>query len=183
MLRSLVGSEMCIRDRYGALPFMIDCDDHHEYEYDQYICTQYPDLCRPDLVKNYTIPLQLAYKQQNTMATGSNNGAFFFQCYLGAYWGMTFECGEGEHPAPDNCARVPRQHDGVWNQISVAGTTMRQAVSDWWDGKQAVYYDDTWDASATPPTTDDGPIVGAPIVPWYTSHYFTNPTCRGYPWY
>ena len=98
---------------------------------------------------------------------------------------MTFSCGEA---GTASCAQVPRQKDGVWNQLSINGKTMRQAVGDWWQGKPAVYYDTEWDPQGKPPV-GAAPAVGAggevqaPKVPWYTSHFYTNPSCRGYPWY
>ena len=127
------------------------------------------------------------------MKTTPLNGAFFHGCFLGSYWGMTFFCGEA---GTASCAQVPRQKDGVWNQISIKGRTMRQAVGDWWRGMPAVYYDPPWDPQAKPPSSvldtlaeeEEGARQArgkgsAPIVPWYTNHFYTNPTCRGYPWY
>lgn len=131
---------------------------------------------------------------QNTMTSGPLNGAFFHSCYLGSYWGMTFACGEA---GTASCAQVPRQKDGVWNQISIKGKTMRQAVGEWWGGKPAVYYDPPWNPQGKPPAAaavegaevssstaeSGGRPVGdeAPKVPWFTSHFYTNPSCRGYP--
>ena len=121
------------------------------------------------------------------MKASPTNGAFFHSCFLGSYWGMTFYCGEA---GTASCAQVPRQKDGVWNQISINGKTMRQAVADWWNGKPAVYYDPPWDPQGKPPASEANDIAEradngdqAPRVPWYTSHFYTNPTCRGYPWY
>jgi hypothetical protein len=123
------------------------------------------------------------------MKSSPTNGAFFHSCYLGSYWGMTFECSEA---GTASCAQVPRPKDGVWNQISINGKTMRQAVGDWWTGKSAVFYDPPWDPQGKPPSSlvvqsqevvGNGGGTAAPRVPWYTSHFYTNPTCRGYPWY
>jgi hypothetical protein len=146
------------------------------------------------------------------MKPTQTNGAFFHSCYLGSYWGMTFACSEA---GTASCAQVPRQRDGVWNQIAIKGRTMRQAVGDWWVGKPAVVYDPPWNPQGKPPQSrssveaaassatpaaetthhqfhssghpDEQAGVraggGAPRVPWYTSHFYTNPTCRGYPWY
>jgi hypothetical protein len=43
---------------------------------------------------------------------------------------------------------------------------------DWdWVDSFADWKDKDWDG------------VGAPLVPWYSSHFMTNPYCVGYPWY
>eukprot|EP01051_Picozoa_sp_SAG22_P006302 SAG22_NODE_406_length_10984_cov_28.344970_14_plen_63_part_00 len=39
----------------------------------------------------------------------------------------------------------------------------------------------SWSSSRSVENYDDK--VGAPKVPWYTSHYMTNRYCVGYPWY
>eukprot|EP00658_Telonema_sp_P-2_P034896 TRINITY_DN25446_c0_g1_i2.p1 TRINITY_DN25446_c0_g1~~TRINITY_DN25446_c0_g1_i2.p1 ORF type:complete len:318 (+),score=40.75 TRINITY_DN25446_c0_g1_i2:355-1308(+) len=176
-----VNDLQCVLDGWGVLAPNggVQCSPHKDFIRQEYTCTQYPDLCAPEIVQNYTVPLQLAYKQQNTMSPSAQNGAFFHGCYLGSYWGMTFSCDLG---GPGSCDHVPRLQDGVWNQISVAGKKMREAVGDWWAGRPAVYYDPPWNPAGAPPTPV-GLRVGAPIVPWYTSRFYTNPTCRGYPWY
>ncbi len=183
-----VNDLQCILDGWGVINGGVQCSPHKSAFRGQYTCTQYPDLCSPTIVQEYEVPLQKAYRQQNTMKTSPTNGAFFHSCYLGSYWGMTFSCGEA---GTGSCAQVPRQKDGVWNQIGINNTTMRQAVSDWWQGRPAVYYDPPWDPQGKPPVfaadgIDDeraGDGSEAPKVPWYTSHFYTNPTCRGYPWY
>ena len=49
--------------------------------------------------------------------------------------------------------------------------------------------DSVWNASGVPPPGAGARHVHnlgagkAPPVPWYTSRFFTNPTCRGFPWY
>ena len=107
---------------------------------------------------------------------------------------------------------INKSYSGVWNQISVGGTTMQQAISQWWDAADSAagtthWYEDTlWNATAVPPTVPGFPSANggvglgnpdgenlaravqrlnesAPGVPWYTSRFFTNPSCRGYPWY
>ena len=105
---------------------------------------------------------------------------------------------------------INKSYGGVWNQISIGSTTMQQAISQWWDAADSAtgtthWYEDTlWNATAVPPTgrgsianggaSDNGEILArgvathrlnesAPGVPLYTSRFFTNPTCRGYPWY
>ena len=75
---------------------------------------------------------------------------------------------------------------------------MQQAISEWWAlpmGTAGKFYGDVaWNAAGTPPgrgessETSDGSSVandksGTPVVPWYTSKWMSNPSCRGYPWY
>lgn len=169
----------------------------------QYTCVQYPDLCDPDRVANYTVKLQQAYVAEytaNNMHKKRGNGGFFFSCYLGSYWEMLFDDGMvGDHTNP-----LPKHAlDAVWNQLSIGKTTMRQAIDQWWSAdasKESGPYlqDDYWDPMGKPPTppqvsslvdfaafraTRDDRDERAPPVPWYTSRFFTNPSCRGYPWY
>jgi hypothetical protein len=169
----------------------------------QYMCVQYPDLCDPGRVANYTVKLQQAYVAEltaNNVHKKKGNGAFLFSCYLGSYWEMLFDDGMvGDHTNP-----LPKRSlDAVWNQISIGKTTMRQAIDQWWSAdatKDAGPYlqDGYWDPTGKPPTPphvsslddpvalhtiSDGRDERAPPVPWYTSRFFTNPSCRGYPWY
>eukprot|EP01052_Picozoa_sp_SAG31_P033696 SAG31_NODE_3843_length_3823_cov_17.361171_2_plen_80_part_00 len=79
---------------------------------------------------------------------------------------------------------------------------MQEAISEWWGlpmGTAGSFYGDKpWDPTGKPPSAvDDGTLqriagntanrgdskVEAPIVPWYTSRWMSNPSCRGYPWY
>ena len=115
----------------------------------------------------------------------AGNGGFFFSCYLGSYFNSNF--------ASTNPAQVPRPMSGIWNQISVGGKTMQQAISAWWKSPStappAWEKDCVWTttgklpAPGWPPKTGarnsslavaatdearDG--EGAPTVPWYTSH-------------
>jgi len=63
-----------------------------------------------------------------------------------------------------------------------------------------LHHDSYWNASGVPPAGVDAAQeppaaragdasaaaqagLDAPIVPPWTSRYFTNPTCRGFPWY
>lgn len=122
--------------------------------------------------------------------------------------------------ASTNAGSVPRKMDGIWNQIEVAGKTMRQSISDWWAAPNtapaAFMHDYGWNATGAPPPAGWPPKptlghppaelakgeefpgfswsssksvenyddkIGAPKVPWYTSHFFTNRYCVGYPWY
>jgi hypothetical protein len=115
---------------------------------------------------------------------------------------------------------MKRPLDAVWNQISVQGKTMREAISAWWQAPLTHagpwLADCTWDPSGKPPLSpslatataaddeedkddrgedydddddddDDARETvssrDAPPVPAYTSRFFCNPTCRGYPWY
>merc|ERR1712192_91167 len=119
------------------------------------------------------------------------NGGFFHSCYLGSYINTDFGTTDATH--------FPRALNGIWNEITVGGKTMQEAVSEWWNGdvsKPASFLQDTfWNASGVPPTAmethrarmlrGDNPIDDqkTPIVPWYTNKYITNPSCRGFPWY
>ena len=96
-----------------------------------------------------------------------------------------------------------RGNTSVWNIISVGGVTLREAISAWWasDGSAApmLHHDCFWNASGVPPAAEaglDAPAkyhayggadvdagLGAPIVPPWTSRFFCNQTCRGFPWY
>ena len=67
----------------GRLRPYLECSCHSTYDEPQYVCVQYPDLCNPSIVRNYTVPLQRAYLQEYT-AGGAHqrkgNGGFFFSC-------------------------------------------------------------------------------------------------------
>ena len=84
---------------------------------------------------------------------------------------------------------LPRPVQGLWNEIAVGGMTMRDAISGWWNGddsKPAPFvHDPPWDPNgkAPGPAWPNQPDHPPPIVPWYTSRFITNPTCRGMPWY
>lgn len=95
---------------------------------------------------------------------------------------------------------TPQPHalDAVWNQISVGGKTMREAISEWWaqadPSKPGPWLADcTWDPQGKPPiaavsfvdetNSGDDEAERAPPVPFYTSRFFCNPTCSGFPWY
>ena len=73
---------------------------------------------------------------------------------------------------------------------------MQEAITEWWElpvGTAGTFYGDgVWNAAGKPPPaasalesqekrSDDG--ARTPVVPWYTSKWMTNPSCRGYPWY
>ena len=60
----------------------------------------------------------------------------------------------------------------------------------------AWYGDVAWNPAGTPPGSPshdttarssvdatDGSGARTPVVPWYTSKWMSNPSCRGYPWY
>ena len=104
-------------------------------------------------------------------------------------------------PKPCNgTTRVTSPNNAIWNQIEVGGRSIQQSISVWWrgtdDAPPLFLVDSFWNATAVVPSTasvrinddgaDDASKIGAgraPIVPWYDSHFFTNPSCRGYPWY
>ena len=81
---------------------------------------------------------------------------------------------------------VPRAVDGVWNEIAIDGTTMQEAIASWWEGEVPPTFlaDPPWDAGGKPPELRP-PWTGKgdPPVPWWTSRFMTNPTCKGFPWY
>ena len=130
-----------------------------------------------------------------TTATKPGNGGFYFSCYLGSYWEMLFDDSMvGKHAG----TLPPHPLDAVWNQISVGGQTMRQAISTWWNAVDLTtpgpwLADCLWNPEGKPPaaTTSAAQLQlrgnasegNAPPVPAYTSRFFCNPTCRGYPWY
>eukprot|EP01051_Picozoa_sp_SAG22_P008057 SAG22_NODE_594_length_8738_cov_20.249219_5_plen_111_part_00 len=107
-------------------------------------------------------------------------------CYLGSYFNENF--------GTTSPTELPRAEGGVWNQIEIGGVTMQQAIAKWWalgDGASETVWshDGGWNATNTVPPTPP-PAVAAvmsaaptPVVPWYSNHYMTNPSCRGYPWY
>ena len=67
---------------------------------------------------------------------------------------------------------------------------MQQAISEWWTlpiGTAGKFYGDVaWNAAGTPPgrgESSERSDGSTPVVPWYTSKWMSNPSCRGYPWY
>ena len=182
----------------GAAPtdnlMQVQCSKSSSTYEHYYTCVQYPDLCSPFIVANFSVPLQRqysAYANTSVFAPGkgAGNGYFLHSCYLGVY------------------SMSGRGNTSVWNIISVGGVTLREAVSAWWSSVNAavpmVHHDCLWNASGVPPAdaatadavspyhsyggggapgagADD---LGAPIVPPWTSRFFCNPTCRGFPWY
>jgi hypothetical protein len=147
-------------------------------------CTQYDDLCTLEYVADFVVPLQKTYLQQvEPTATKAGNGGFVHSCYLGSYFNENF--------GTTSPKELPRAVDGVWNQIAIGGVTMQQAIATWWalgdSASEAVWsHDDGWNATNVAPKQPPvAAAVGAPtpVVPWYSNHYMTNPSCRGYPWY
>eukprot|EP01062_Namystynia_karyoxenos_P022143 TRINITY_DN18469_c0_g1_i1.p1 TRINITY_DN18469_c0_g1~~TRINITY_DN18469_c0_g1_i1.p1 ORF type:complete len:499 (+),score=185.96 TRINITY_DN18469_c0_g1_i1:78-1499(+) len=172
----------------GPLVLQVACSERGNYFRDQYTCVQYPDLCSPTIIKDWWAPTQQQYLDDFTRSgvhKKPGNGGFFHQCYLGSYWESDF--------STTDPAKVPRQQDGIWNEIAVGGKTMRQAVSDWWHGTGAEWRaDKVWDPAGQPPSgavpppvnlTAVGLGIEAPGVPWYTARWMHNPSCRGFPWY
>jgi hypothetical protein len=45
----------------GRLRPFLECSDHSTYMEQQYMCVQYPDLCDPGRVANYTVRLGLGH--------------------------------------------------------------------------------------------------------------------------
>ena len=169
----------------------IACSNHH---IDMYDCAQYSDLCKPELVRDYLLPAQKIYVGDAApLGAKKGSGGFMHTCFLGAYffnnYKKNFTDNKGQHHV------TPPDKLGIWQQIEVGGISMRDAISRWWhaaDGAPPqLHVDALWDPSGTPPhdVTVDGiassleRTAKAPPVPWYTSRYMQNPTCRGFPWY
>ena len=181
----------------GAAPtdnlMQVECSKSSNTYRHYYTCVQYPDLCSPFIVANFSIPLQYeysAYANATAMAPRSGNGTngyFLHSCYQGVY------------------SMSGRGGVSVWNIIAVGNFTLREAVSAWWvsegaPGAPMRHHDCYWNASGVPTAEgadsqgglqaydaqgrgDGGGELDAPIVPPWTSRYFCNPTCRGFPWY
>lgn len=180
----------------GAAPtdnlMQVECSKSSSTYEHYYTCVQYPDLCSAEIVANFSIPLQhqvSAYANTSVFAPGGavGNGYFLHSCYLGSY------------------SLSGRGNTSVWNIIAVGNVSMREAVGSWWssNGTAApmLHHDCYWNASGVPPLDTDidvrdtyhtyggavddggGNNLDAPIVPPWTSRYFCNPTCRGFPWY
>ena len=144
---------------------------------------QYPDLCDAAIIGAWWAPAQKQYLSDYNAKRGSNGG-FFHQCFLGSYFEESFGT------TPQAAGHVNRPVSGVWNQITVGGKTMQQAISEFWNtpmDSQApgkFYQDDVWDPAGKPPSgLESRAEGGAPVVPWWSARWMTNPTCRGYPWY
>ena len=168
---------------YGGI-LQVACSQRGNYFRDQYTCVQYPDLCNAQIVSDWWAPAQQQYLDDYTHSGAHarpGNGGFFHQCYLGSYFQQSF--------GSTDQSKVPRATTGVWNEIAVDGLTMQQAISKWWNGAATepgpFLHDVPWNPSGTPPTGvgQSGTRDGAPVVPWYTARWMSNPTCRGYPWY
>ena len=182
----------------GAAPtdnlMQVQCSKSSSTYEHYYTCVQYPDLCSAFVVANFSVPLQRVYSAYANATTAapaagnSTNGYFLHSCYLGVY------------------SMSGRGNTSVWNIISVGGVTLREAVSAWWATSSVaspmLHHDCFWDPSGVPPSVADadeavapqpyhssyrggggGGPLDAPIVPPWTSRYFCNPTCRGFPWY
>jgi hypothetical protein len=174
----------------GAAPtdslLQVQCSKSSSQYRHYYTCVQYPDLCSGAIVANFSVPLQREYSAYANTSIRAGNGYFLHSCYLGVY------------------SMSGRGNTSVWNIISINGVTMREAVSAWWAGGNAsspmLHHDGYWNPSGVPPTgaaaasfsplshsgsasAEPGAAAGAPIVPPWTSRFFTNPTCRGFPWY
>ena len=142
---------------------------------------QYPDLCNPAIIEQWWAPAQDQYVSDYNSARGQNGG-FFHQCYLGSYFDESFGT------TPQAAGYVHRPVSGVWNQITVGGKTMQQAISDFWNDAptgNTFYADVAWNPKGTPPNPPVGGAIGAstPVVPWYSAKWMSNPSCRGYPWH
>lgn len=182
----------------GPLAFIqIQCSRKAMHCRDAYTCVQYPDLCSDYGMRHWWVPYQKKYILDYTSSgshTKLGNGAFFHQCYLGAYFYTTFSTTyewNATHCATGTDGRcLPRPLNSLWNEIAVGGSTMREAISEWWANdctKPApLLMDAPWNPDGQPPPGGQWPPQPdhpPPIVPWYTSNYITNPTCRGMPWY
>ena len=84
-----VWDSQCLYD--GRLRPYLECSSHSTYFRRQYMCVQYPDLCDPSIVQNWTVPLQQQYLTEYLPVHAKpGNGGFFFSCYLGSYWEMLY---------------------------------------------------------------------------------------------
>ena len=146
------------------------------------------------------MPVQHLYVAQvnaSGIAVRPGSGAVFHSCYLGAWFFTTYQKNYTRPCFPKPCngtTRVTSPKNAIWNQIQVGGASIQQSISKWWRGSKDAppiwLVDSYWNATGVAPTTTTPSQVQggatdsrAPIVPWYDSHFFTNPTCRGYPWY
>ena len=77
---------------------------------------QHDDLCTPEYVADFVVPLQRTYLQQAMpAATKAGNSGFLHSCYLGSYFNENF--------GTTSPTELPRAVDGVWNQIAIGGVT------------------------------------------------------------
>ena len=177
----------------------VGCSTHNESMLTLTKCVQYPDRCDPAVVAKFMVPLQrqqLREFAESAIATKPTTGQFFHHCYLGAYFEEAF--------GTTNESKVPRAFDSVWNQISIDGLTMREAIDTWWlsatstNGTRSLrisargekkplsllHADTPWDPTRKAPEYR-APWTGKkdPPVPWWTSRFMSNPSCQGYPWY
>lgn len=166
----------------------LGCASHNASMLPYTKCVQYPDRCDPEVVRDYIVPLQQLYVNEYmaSLQHRPHGGGFYHSCFLGSYFEENF--------GSTNQSMVPRQVDGVWNQISIDGTTMQAAISEWWaqptdsaspaEVATRFWADPPWDPDAKPPEVRP-PWTGKgdPPVPWWTSRFMRNKSCRGYPWY
>lgn len=158
----------------GPFPDLISCSRKGNYFFLQYECAQYPNNCNDKLVSGWEIPLQQKYIAD---VSASGHPGFVHTCFLGAYFNSP--------PFPNN---VLMKNTTWWNQIAIDGTTMRDAITAWWNGTEPkkLYKDCTWHPTGVIPTNKppgSGPGTGDRGIPWYTSQYMCNPTCWGNPFY
>ena len=120
-----------------------------------YMCVQYPDLCNPQIVKDWWVPAQQQYLTDFTRSgthAKPGNGGFFHQCYLGSYFQESF--------GSTDQSKVPRAFTGVWNEIAVGGLTMQAAISKWWSGDDSApapfLHDAPWNPAGIPPAPPGG---------------------------
>ena len=175
----------------------IACNNHNASMAPLTKCVEYPDRCDPAVVRDYMVPLQQQLLREfahSPIASLRTTGQFYHHCYLGSYW--------EEAAGTTNGTKVPRPVDSVWNQISIGGITMRQAIEAWWDsieetttpqrrrslssessGNQLfLHADPPWNPNLKAPEyRRKWTGKGDPPVPWWTSRFMTNPSCRGYP--
>ena len=191
----------------GAAPtdslMQVQCSKSSSTYERYYTCVQYPDLCSAAIVANFSIPLQRvysAYANASALAPGKGRGGGYFlhSCYLGVYslsgrgntsvWNIisvggvtmreavsTWWASGGNNSAP------MLYHDSLWNASGVppaaAGTELLP------EGVGEYHHHGGGGGSGESGAPRPGDGLGAPIVPPWTSRYFTNPTCRGFPWY
>ena len=205
---SAVWDNQCMYE--GAAPtdnlMQVECSKASSIYKHYYTCVQYPDLCDSFIVANFSIPLQQVYSSyaNTSIITSSQsieNGYFLHSCYLGVY-SMS---GRGNTSVWNiitiNGITMREAISAWWTGTNITLNKMDTTETT----NSMLHHDCYWNASGIPPLLDidkdtttmkdtyqtytssnfqkSSEGLDAPIVPPWTSRYFCNPTCRGFPWY
>jgi len=102
-------------------------------------------------------------------------GDVTLQQAISLWWTNSTKTNEGS-VASSSSSSPMLYHDCYWNATGVppAASSLTSAVYD-------EYHSYAYGGRDVGGRQEDK--VGAPIVPPWTSRYFCNPTCRGFPWY